>query len=97
MMQPLVKSTNFNEANLEIEPIIKLKPSLKNFLWGGKQLKEKYNIQTTLDTVAEAWVLSAHPDGESIVFSGKYKGYPFSRYLEECEKKIWDRKILKIF
>ena len=73
---------------LSIDPMIKLTPALKDYLWGGNQLKDRYGIQSDLDVVAEAWELSAHPDGESIVATGRHKGLAFSKYIETVGKTV---------
>lgn len=52
-----------------------LKPSCKDFLWGGEKLRTEYGIQSDLHPLSEAWVLSCHPDG--LPLSGSlcyYKG-----------------------
>ena len=54
--------------------IFKLKPACKDYLWGGERLKKEYGIEYDGDPLAEAWVLSCHPDGLSVIDSGKYKG-----------------------
>lgn len=46
--------------------IIKLKPHLQHYLWGGRKLIDEYNVESE-ENVAEAWVVSCHPDGPSIV------------------------------
>ncbi|MCL2514102.1 MAG: class I mannose-6-phosphate isomerase, partial [Oscillospiraceae bacterium] len=53
-----------------------LSPYLKEILWGGDKLKNKYNYKTGLANIAEAWVLSCHEEGMSQVITGKYKGLP---------------------
>lgn len=84
------KAGKVNETELGIigDPIIKLKPALKDYLWGGKQLKDKYGIESDLDVIAEAWELSAHPEGESIVVTGRHKGLTFSQYIERVGKDV---------
>ena len=71
-----------------IDPMIKLTPALKDYLWGGNQLKDRYGIESDLDIVAEAWELSAHPDGESVVSTGRHKGLSFSKYIETVGKSV---------
>lgn len=85
-----IETKDLNETELGIfpEPIVKLKPALKDYLWGGNQLKEKYGIITDMDIVAEAWELSAHPDGESIVASGRHNGLSFGKYLKKVGKEV---------
>lgn len=46
--------------------IYKLKPTFKDYLWGGTWLKEIYQGIDEMPIVAEAWVLSCHKDGMSI-------------------------------
>lgn len=84
------KDGQVNEAELGMvsEPIIKLKPALKDYLWGGNQITERYGIESDLDVVAEAWELSAHPDGESVVATGRHKGLTFSKYIETVGKDV---------
>ena len=51
-------------------PILKLTPSCKDYLWGGSRLRTDFGIQSDLDPLAEAWVLSCHPDGPSYLPDG---------------------------
>ena len=43
--------------------ILKLTPSCKDYLWGGSRLRSDFGIKSDLNPLAEAWVLSCHPDG----------------------------------
>ena len=63
--------------------ITKLTPATKAYLWGGKKLKEQYGLGDT-ETVAEAWMLSFHPDGEGKTESG----VPVSR---AAGRETWGR------
>ena len=51
-------------------PILKLTPSCKDYLWGGSRLRTDFGIKSDLDPLAEAWVLSCHPDGASCLPDG---------------------------
>ena len=53
---------------------LKLKPALKDYLWGGTRRKTEYKMESDLEKVAEAWVLSAHKDGAGIVLNGELAG-----------------------
>jgi mannose-6-phosphate isomerase len=46
--------------------ILRLSPAFKVYIWGGTIIKNKFGI-SDMDIVAEAWVLSTHNDGQSIV------------------------------
>lgn len=67
---------------------IKLTPVIKDYLWGGTKLITEFNKKTELEKAAESWELSTHPDGESVVATGVYKGLTLSEYIkrngEEC-------------
>ena len=50
--------------------ILKLTPSCKDYLWGGNRLRSEFGIKSDLNPLAEAWVLSCHPDGPSYLPDG---------------------------
>ena len=50
--------------------ILKLTPSCKDYLWGGSRLRTDFGIKSDLEPLAEAWVLSCHPDGPSYLPAG---------------------------
>ena len=60
---------------------LKLYPAFKDYLWGGTRL-HKFYPDCTVDPAAEAWVLSCHKDGESLVSNGELKGKTLSEALE---------------
>ena len=63
---------------------IKIIPMAKECLWGGDRLKAGYNIETDLDRVAEAWMLSPTVE-TSIIGSGELMGQPITALLDENE------------
>lgn len=62
---------------------IKLKPAIKDYIWGGRRLIDDFNKKTELDKAAESWELSTHPDGESIVASGPFSSKTLTQYIAE--------------
>ena len=70
--------------------ILKLTPSCKDYLWGGSRLRSDFGIKSDLNPLAEAWVLSCHPDGPSYLPDGS----TFQQYINthpgclgtHCEK-----------
>ena len=52
--------------------ILKLKPACKDYLWGGDRLRTDFGVESDLHPLAEAWVLSCHPDGPSTIVNGPY-------------------------
>ena len=67
---------------------VKLIPPVKDYIWGGTKLKEEYSIQTDLPKAAEAWMLSCHRDGASIVSGGGYDGQTLEAVIEQEGKGI---------
>ncbi len=67
---------------------VKLIPALKDYLWGGDRLKKDYGIESDLPIVAEAWVLSCHPDGPSVVANGEYAGLTLPQMIEKAGTDI---------
>lgn len=45
----------------------KIHPACKQYLWGGEKLIREYGISSQNTPLAEAWVLSAHSDGDSLI------------------------------
>ncbi len=60
-----------------------LKPTVKDYLWGGTRLKEEFHFETEKEIAAEAWVFSAHKDGPSLVINGDCAGKTLPEVLEE--------------
>lgn len=64
----------------------KIHPACKQYLWGGEKLIREYGISSPKTPLAEAWVFSAHPDGDSrISFSERESfsdGESFAEYLK---------------
>lgn len=56
---------------------------VKDYIWGGTRLREKYNKVSTADKLAESWELSCHPAGPSVIANGPAKGETLEQYLEK--------------
>lgn len=67
---------------------LKLRPATKDYVWGGTRLHTEFDLPLEKDKLAEAWVLSCHPDGENIIENGKYQGRTLSDVLLN-EGKAW--------
>ncbi|MBS7303319.1 MAG: cupin domain-containing protein [Lachnospiraceae bacterium] len=80
-----IDSKDLSDVSLgfEVEPFVKLSPAYKDYLWGGTKLREQFSKQCEYEVIAESWELSAHPDGQCIVASGKYKGLLFGEFLKK--------------
>lgn len=76
-----------NYASVQENPVVKLEPAFKDNLWGGTNLRTVFNKKCDYDIIAESWELSAHPDGQSTIASGKHKGMLFNEYLSMIGKE----------
>ena len=60
-----------------------LKPTAKDYLWGGSRLNDEFGKNINISPLAETWECSTHPDGESIVASGEYTEKSLSDVLAD--------------
>ncbi len=54
--------------------ILKLIPTVKDYIWGGTRLSKEFDMPAYGDRQAEAWVLSCHDDGVNIISGGPFDG-----------------------
>ena len=74
------------------EPFVRLKPSFRDYLWGGTRLREEFGKRCDYPQIAESWELSAHPSGESVVTTGVHRGLTFGNYLSQLGRDAWGWK-----
>ena len=58
-----------------------LKPTGKDYLWGGKRLNDEFAKDIDMSPLAETWECSTHPDGPSFVSSGEFSGMKLTDVL----------------
>lgn len=63
-----------------------LKAPIKDYLWGGTRLIDEFGFKTDKEKAAEAWVLSCHKDGNSIVKNGEYADKTLQEVLDAWGK-----------
>ena len=68
--------------------ILKLRPSCKDYLWGGRRLIEEYGKEYEGEVLAETWELSCHPAGPSFIANGKYAGKTLQQFIETEGKEV---------
>jgi mannose-6-phosphate isomerase len=68
--------------------MLKLRPSYKDYIWGGHRLAEEYGKEYDGDVLAESWELSCHPDGPSTIVNGVHAGKTLQQYIEEEGKEV---------
>lgn len=60
-----------------------LRPSGKDYLWGGRRLNDEFEKNIDMYPLAETWECSTHPDGPSYVCGGIYDGKTLKEVLKE--------------
>lgn len=68
--------------NISLNRPFFLKPTGKDYLWGGNRLNDDFSKNIDLYPLAETWECSTHPDGPSIIVSGEFKGKRLSEVLQ---------------
>ena len=79
-------------TNSQNEPFL-LQPVGKDYLWGGRRLKDDFSKDMDLSPLAETWECSVHPDGPSMVASGEFSGQTLDRVLQEHPELMGSRYI----
>ena len=72
-----------------------LRPTGKDYLWGGRRLKDDFDKSLDMTPLAETWECSTHPDGSSVVASGEYKGMTLTEVLRLHPQYLGDRATCK--
>ena len=58
--------------------IIRLTPVFKEMVWGGNKLREHFGYPIPGDDTGEAWVVSAHQEGDCLIAEGTFAGKTLS-------------------
>lgn len=59
-----------------------LRPSGKDYIWGGKRLNDEFEKGIDMSPLAETWECSTHPDGPSFVVGGEYDGQTLAEVIK---------------
>ena len=70
---------------------VKLIPALKQTIWGGQRLKDVYDGKG-MENIAESWVLSCHPAGESRIAEGDFAGKTLQEVLAQNGRAVLGEK-----
>lgn len=67
--------------------ILKLKPVIKDYIWGGERLRTDFGFDSEYDRLAEGWMLSCHKDGMNTIEGGDYDGFTLNQIIEKFGKE----------
>ena len=76
------------------EPFL-LKPVGKDYLWGGRRLKNDYGKELDMIPLAESWECSTHPEGYSMVASGEFSGQALAQVIREHPEMLGTHPAMK--
>lgn len=71
---------------------MKLRPALKDYLWGGTRLKTQYGKESDLPIVAESWEVSCHKDGPSLVENGPQAGMTLPQAIDALGRQCLGKR-----
>lgn len=66
--------------------ILKLNPVFKDYIWGGRRLRDDFGLKTDINPVAEGWMLACHKDGMNTIDGGEYDGKTLESVIKEGGK-----------
>ncbi|MGV8945717.1 MAG: type I phosphomannose isomerase catalytic subunit [Lutibacter sp.] len=67
---------------------IKFEPILKEKIWGGSKLKNKFNKKSTIKDIGESWEISAVEGSISVVSNGELAGKTLREIIETYKDKL---------
>lgn len=68
-----------------------LRPSGKDYLWGGSRLNDELAKGIPLSPLAETWECSTHPDGPSFVVGGAFDGQQLAEVIKSNPHFLGER------
>ena len=68
-----------------------LRPSGKDYLWGGNRLNDEFGKNINMLPLAETWECSTHPDGPSYVVGGESDGKELKKILQVHPEYLGER------
>ena len=74
------------QAALVREPFL-LKPTGKDYLWGGSRLNDDFSKGIDMQPLAETWECSTHPDGPSTIASGTFEHPQCASHHENSDRR----------
>lgn len=62
--------------------ILFLKPVFKEMIWGGNRMRDSFGYDIPSEDTGEAWIASAHPQGDCTITTGSFAGKRLSSLWE---------------
>lgn len=68
-----------------------LRPSGKDYLWGGRRLNDEFDKKIDMVPLAETWECSTHSDGPSYVVGGEFDGEELAQVIRQYPEYLGER------
>lgn len=68
-----------------------LRPSGKDYLWGGKRLNDEFEKNIDMEPLAETWECSTHSDGASYIAQGEFYNMELAQVIKNHPEYLGDR------
>lgn len=91
--QDMLRMNVKEQVTEELPSLYRLKPAFKDYIWGGRRLREQFGKDSPYEITAESWELSAHPDGQSHIEGGPYDGWAFGDFVREKGQQSADGRV----
>ncbi len=72
---------------------LKLEAVYKQTIWGGNKLRDKFDKDSGLESVGEAWELACHQNGVSKVINGEFAGMGIDELFDKYGDEVIGRKV----
>ncbi|MBM7579638.1 type I phosphomannose isomerase catalytic subunit [Jeotgalibacillus terrae] len=77
--------------------IYKLTPTFQNRIWGGRKLETDFGYVLPDGPVGECWGISAHPNGQSLIENGPFKGRTLASLWKNHREEVFGQYDLDEF
>ncbi len=78
-----------------MQSILVLEPIFKEMIWGATKLHDSFGFELPSDKTGEAWVVSAHPEGDARISNGELKGQTLSEVYKNNRSLFGNGKNMK--
>lgn len=72
--------------------LILLEPIYKERIWGGHKIRDVFHYPIPSNKTGEAWTISAHKEGSSLIKNGPYQGSTLRTLFQERKDLFGDTK-----
>ncbi len=80
---------------MKLNEPFKLKPVLKEKIWGGRKLETILGKKLPPGKYGESWEASTHPNGTNIIETGALRGMPLDKAIEKYPTELLGKSLVR--